>query len=275
MTQNKMWHEPTLHDLATLLNKDSAVRALVAIGTCALQGHADAWSDLDAVLVLESAALGRYYPSPDWLSPIGQVFAVDHAEGKHWSTLRVCLTDLRRIDLLMTTEQDLSEISVWPWNPFANGRRILFSRSTALDAALAQPARPAAPPDYSPDQFQSLANQFWFKGTLAVTKIARNDLLVGLHLALDMVRDCTVLAMALRDRAAGTAHHRVGGAYNHVVALLDTSCQPHNAEGILNIIKQSVTLFEQLSAEWSESYVPKGKTLLDLISCARDQVVAG
>jgi hypothetical protein len=39
---------------------------------------------------------------------------------------------------------------------------------------------------------------FRFKSVLAVTKVVRNNLLITLHLAQDLVRDCCVLGSRIR-----------------------------------------------------------------------------
>ncbi|TNM64534.1 hypothetical protein FHN55_13495 [Streptomyces sp. NP160] len=59
--------------------------------------------------------------------------------------------------------------------------------------------------------------EFRQAAALAVVKLARNDLLIGMHLALGLVQRCLVQAMVLRDRQLGTASHRVGGPFNEVV----------------------------------------------------------
>ncbi|MCL4393889.1 MAG: hypothetical protein M1482_03620 [Chloroflexi bacterium] len=88
-------------------------------------------------------------------------------------------------------------------------------------------------------------------------------------MALDMVRDCCVLGMLLRDRAAGTTHHRTGGAFNDVVAQLDRARQPYTPSGILDTIEQCSVAFDHLAAEWSKDYVPRRQPLLAWIGFAR------
>jgi hypothetical protein len=73
---------------------------------------------------------------------------------------------------------------------------------------------PSVPKRMPSDQFEQMTNDFRFKGMLAVAKVARSDLLVALHLSLDLIRDCCVLAMQLRDWETGTDHHRTGDAAN-------------------------------------------------------------
>jgi hypothetical protein len=109
---------------------------------------------------------------------------------------------------------------------------------------------------------------------LAVYKVARDDLLIALHLALDLVRDCAVLGMVLRDRAEGSDFHKTGGIGNHYVQQLQRTRKPYSASGILDRIEAVTTLFETLAQEWSPDYVPDSQPILDWIAAARDALNA-
>jgi hypothetical protein len=117
-------------------------------------------------------------------------------------------------------------------------------------------------------------NSFWFKGMLAVTKVVRNDLLIALHLALEMVQDCCVLGMLLRDRLEGTAHHRHGGVGNETVSQLAPTRQPYTASGILDSLEQSSLAFDRLAAQWSDDYQEQRHPLLAGINTARQALGA-
>lgn len=115
-----------------------------------------------------------------------------------------------------------------------------------------------------------MVNRFWAKSLVAVYKVARSDLLVALHLALDLVRDCCVLEMMLRDRTEGTAHHREGGIGIRLVAQLRDTEQPYTASGILEIVEQSGLAFDELARQWSDNYRERRHPLLQWIRQARD-----
>src|SRR5205823_591982 len=117
-----------------------------------------------------------------------------------------------------------------------------------------------------------MVNGFWFKGMLALTKVMREDRLIALHLALEMVQECCVLGMLLRDRAEGTAHHRHGGAGNEVAALLEGTRHPHTAAGILDSLEQAGIVFDRLAAHWSADYQNQRQPLLAWISAAREEL---
>jgi hypothetical protein len=102
-----------------------------------------------------------------------------------------------------------------------------------------------------------------------VTKVARDDLLIALHLALDLTRDCCVLAMLLRDRAAGTNYHRHGGIGNDFVKQLQTTEFSYDAPGILDGIERSCIAFDTLATQWSSEYENNCQPLLTAIRRAR------
>lgn len=70
------------------------------------------------------------------------------------------------------------------------------------------------PPEYQDvprEELERIVDEFWFKAAGAVAKVVRNDLLIGLHLAVDLARDSLVLQMTRRDREKKTTIHRIGG----------------------------------------------------------------
>ncbi|HET8631871.1 MAG TPA: nucleotidyltransferase domain-containing protein [Thermomicrobiales bacterium] len=270
------WQEGLARELAALLEPDAGVRALALFGSAARGGEAcDAWSDVDALVVVDGRARERFYPAPGWLRQLGDLYAWDQSAGEFAATTRVCFRDLRRLDLVIATEAALARIADWPRVPFWGGVRVLFSRSAVADHALAGPFARPAPPLLTPEEYAALANRFWFKATLAVGKVARGDLLIALHLALDLVRDCCVLGMVLRDRETGTAHHREGGSGNEVVAGLAGAAQPYTAAGILESVEQSAVAFDRLARRWSAGYREQRGPLLALIERARRTLAAG
>ena len=129
------------------------------------------------------------------------------------------------------------------------------------------------PAGQDPDEgFLAMANDFWFKGTLAVYKVVRNDLLIALHLALDLMRDCLVLKMMLRDRSAGKSHHRVGGPGNELVAQMNALTPGYSPAGILTMIQNASQIFEDLATEWQPGYEAKRAPLLKWIEQAQTSI---
>ena len=121
-------------------------------------------------------------------------------------------------------------------------------------------------------QFLELVRDFRFKSMLAVYKVVRNDLLIALHLAQDLICDCSVLGMMLRDRATGTNIHKHGGVGNQFVAQLEVTQKPFTPIGILDSVKASNEVFEKLAREWSNSYRENRQLLLDWIEKAKAEI---
>ena len=191
-----------------------------------------------------------------------------------FATTRVCFQDLRRIDVLITTETQLTQITKWPRVPFWKGVRVLFSRSYQVEAFLSDTFASPALSLVSDEVFEMMVHDFWFKALVAAYKIIRDDLLIALHLALDLVRDCCELEIMLRDRVEGTNIHREGGIGNQFVQQLEQTRQPYTALGILAMVEQSAHLFDELAIRWSDPYQEKREPLFAWIQLAREMVAA-
>ncbi|MHB0937136.1 MAG: aminoglycoside 6-adenylyltransferase [Armatimonadota bacterium] len=259
------WHEETIAQLTALLSSDEDVRGVVLGGSCAREDvRPDAWSDVDLGVVVAEGAMARFFPAAGWLAPIGALFACDAQTAAGGNILHVCFTDGRRIDITLVEEAALAAA-----NPFYPGLRVLLSRSLAMDRALEQPGAvpPWTPP--TPETFAELCNTFRSAAVMAIHKAARNEHLVALHLSLDLVRSCLLLAMHLRDRETGTNHHRDGSRGNHYVAGLSSLSQPYTQDGILEMITHSAAAFDELAREWSADYRPCREPLLAMVEQAR------
>jgi hypothetical protein len=173
---------------------------------------------------------------------------------------------------MITTESKAAEIRKWPDVPFYSGVRVIFSRSEVIDEIVAQKQYQQSFPTLSEEEFLKTVRDFRFKSMLAVYKVVRSDLLIGLHLALDLIRDCCVLGMLLRDRAMGTTIHKDGGVGNQPVAQLDVTRKPFTSLGILESIKESNEVFEKLAYEWSSNYQENRQPLLDWIEQAKAEL---
>ncbi len=272
MIQTGLWQDATLRDLIALLRSDERVRALVLKGSLA-DPHIqpDTWSDIDLTIVVADGVLAAFFPNTDWLAPLGEVYTFDQSSHGPSHTTRVCFTDFRRIDCYFIQESDFPRQTIQ-----STAIRSLFSRSSPVDETLAQATFKLPPaPEVSPQQFEHMVNQFWFKGMLTTSKVMRNDLLIATHLALELVQDTCVLAMLLRDRATGTSHHREGGMGNDFIAQLESTRQPYTPTGILDCVQQCSILFDTLAAQWSNDYRERRQPLLDWISyvktCLKEQ----
>jgi hypothetical protein len=231
--------------------------------------QATAWSDLDAVAVVRDGALERYWPALDWLRPLGEVFATDQSVGPWSRTTRVCFADFARLDLVVVTAGALASVARWEQVPFWSGCRIVFARAPAVAAALQRRYAPPPPGAMDDVAFATLANAFWFKATQAVVKVVQGDRLIALHLALDLLRDCCVLEMLLRDRETGTSVHRDGGRGNAFVDALGGAPAGYPAGAILDLVGECAARFDRLAGEWSADYAPRRAPLEGALARAR------
>jgi hypothetical protein len=270
MIRTDAWHEQAIEELQTILMPNDDVLALVLFGS-ALQSSSqfDLWSDLDWLLVVKDDAYSQFYPTTEWLSSFGKLYAFQQSENAFRGTTRACFMDLRRFDIVITTPSKLDRLAEWQHIPFWQGVRLLFSRSPQITQLLSQTWPSPKPTFPLQPEFDEMVNHFWFKAMLASYKVIRDDRLIALHLALDLVRDCCVLGMMLRDRAKGTNIHREGGIGNSVVAKLENTCSTYTVTGILDIIEQSSIQFDQLAAQWSDAYRERRYPLIEWLEHIR------
>ena len=264
------WQCKTIEQVKAVLERDEDVRGLVLIGSYTRDDiRTDIWSDVDIVIVVAGQALSRFYPATDWVSAIGEPYCFSQSSTNDYCVTRVYFEDGRRLDVVIASESSLAAIEAWEDNPLRYTNTCLFSRSPALDRALSMHFSPPVLKPVSPEEFDRMANDFVFKGMLAVSKIGRAELLVALHLSLDMIRDCLVLAMMIRDRENGSDHHRDGSEGNHFIELLQATQQPYTANGILDSIERSAQAFDDLASKWREGCKPRRGALLKWIEEAR------
>ena len=269
------WRDEAIAWIAAALSPDEDVRGVALLGSMAGGGTPDRWSDVDVLVVVAGGALGRYHPATPWLCGLGEVYAVAVSQMPFWSATRAFLVDGRRIDCVVLPEASLARVEEWGSSLFPGGVRVLFSRCVALDAALASAFPPESRPPLSRERLNEMANDFRFKGMLAASKVARGDLPVALHLSLDMVRDCCVLAMMARDRRTGTCHHRDGSGAEDLFALLSGAAGPFTPAGILDSIGNACAAFDALAAELDPSWRPSCRPLLDWVAQVRASIVGG
>ncbi len=260
------WQAETITALTGLLEDDPTVRALVLFGSAA-SGMCDAWSDIDLLLVVDEQALWHFFPTLDWLQALGEVYAFEQFPQVHGGLTRVCFSDLRRLDFVIVCE---SFVAQQDWSAkLSGGAHPLFSRSAAVERLLATTQVQPPPRLIAPEEFERMVQQFWYKAVMATTKVVRNDQLIALHLALELLQECCVLQMLLRDRVSGTNQHRDGGIGNVFVAQLEGMPPVYNAASILDLVEQSSRLFDALAGQWSDIYVERHTSLSTLLEQAR------
>ena len=269
----KYWQESMLDSLSSYFETDEDVLGLLLFGSFSKQEFLpDYWSDVDVLIVVKDISLDRFFPTTEWLNHFGRLYTYSQSADDFKCTTRACFENFNRIDFVITTESKLARISKWSGIPFFSGVKVLFSRSEVVDEIASQKYYQQKLPPVSEEQFLEMVRNFRFKSMLAVYKVVRSDLLIGLHLAQDLIRDCCVLGMMLRDRATGTNIHKYGGIGNQLVAQLEGTQKPFTPFGILDSIKETNEAFEKLACEWSSNYQEDRQPLLDWIEQAKAEL---
>ena len=267
------WQESMLDDLQANLERNEDVLGLLLFGSSSKPETArDEWSDIDILVVVKNDRMDRFFPTVAWITVFGRLYTYSQSSDDFKATTRVCFENFNRIDFVITTEEKLAKADHWTSAPFFSGTKLLFSRSEAVDEMARQREFPQTFTPATEDHFMEFVRNFRFKSMQAVYKVVRGDLLIALHLAQDLIRDCCVLGMMLRDRETGTNIHKHGGAGNQLVAQLEMARKSFTSMGILDSIEKSNVRFEKLAVEWSSEYQESRELLLNWIEKARVEV---
>ena len=267
MLVQSAWQQPFIEALQHYLYPQEEILALVVFGSAAQPGASlDPWSDVDALIIIKDKALSSYFPSVEWLRPFAPIYAYEQHTSEFTRTTQLCFSDMRRVDFVFMTEPALKKDKpVKFWQP----GRVVFSKETAVAQQLLKPAHISPFSLPSPSQFESLVNQFWYRSTVAVYKVIRDDWLIAWHLSLELIQDCCVLGMMLRDRQEQTNHHHAGGAGNEFVTQLPNIPAMNTTTAILDVIAETAVLFDDLARRWSAAYVERKRPLLAWIQAIK------
>jgi hypothetical protein len=217
------WQQRTLPVLAELASGDTRVSDFRVHGSVSgTAASADRWSDLDVLITATEPVM----VAEDFARQIGRslspVFAASRGGDASRYCVRLVLRDLRRIDVTTTAAARDEE-----------------------DGASAEQCEDPA------DAVAELINSFRFDAVLAAVKAARGDVLISAHLTLQLARHILVIAMLLRDRDAGTKHHRFGGSrWDAWASRLALAPAPYTQAGITAGIRSYITILEEIAANW-------------------------
>ena len=232
------WQQRTAPVLAELAAEDTRIGGLrvhgSALGTAA---SADRWSDLDLMITATDPAV----VAEDFAREIGRrlspVFADSRSGDSSAYCVRLVLRDLRRIDVTATT-------------------------LAGDDGGLASDAGS----ENLPDAVVEAIGAFHFDAVLAAVKAARGDVLIGAHLTLQLARHVLVIAMLLRDRDAGTTHHRFGGSHwDAWASRLARAPAPYCPAGITAAIRFYTTMLTDIAVNWDPPPQLDHSPLLELL----------
>lgn len=214
------WQFPLAAALIEYAQADTRVIDVHVHGSVAGGDNAlDEWSDLDLVVTARAPAA----VAEDLAAHIEAhhpVFAKQSSHGEDRHTVRLVLTDLRRIDISVNSEN-------------ATAPKPAPSTGTGLRHALL-----------------ALTSEFHFEAVLAAVKAARCDLLIATHLTLGLARHILVAAMLVRDHDKHTTHHRHGGTTHDTWATRLAGAPPPRDRGsITAAIRHYTTVLHSLLAE--------------------------
>lgn len=275
MAHEPTWQAQAVDQLSQTFRQDPDAKAFILGGSLAdPETQEDAWSDVDAAIILADQTVDRYYLTTAWLSPLGRLVGAERHEDHLTKTLRVCLEGLHRFDLLFIAESTLHNPSLWDRNPFHPSYVVVWSEVPDLETYIALFPAPTVYQDTPREEIEGLVDAFWLKASVAIVKVVRSDLLIGLHLALDLARDCLVLQMIRRDREKRTTIHRTGGWGNELATRIAWDGQEGAGEDALNLITRSCEVFDELASELLPGTDRRGPLLLPIIEAAR-QVCRG
>jgi hypothetical protein len=270
MNDSNTWQTHALAQLSQYFAADPDAKALVLTGSLAAADITpDFWSDIDVKIILADQALERYYTSLAWLQPFGQLIGAERHASPSTKTLRVCLAGFQRFDLVFIPESAVQSLTEGGEPLFHQPCILIWSKVPGLEKHIASSPPATIHEDVTGAAIANMADPFWLKAAVAITKVMRNDLLVGLHLALDLARDCLVLQMLRRDQALRTTVHRTGGWGNAEVEQFRWDSSECSEVKILDLIARSCTAFDELAAMLSPEYTTRWPLLSPAIARAK------
>jgi hypothetical protein len=242
------WQQRTLPALAQLAAQDVRISDFRVHGSASGAGAAvDCWSDLDVLFTAAEPSTAAEDLAREIGHHLSPVYAADRSGDLSAYTVRLVLRDLRRIDISATAPAGVEQ-------------------SPAAAAAQKQP--PA-------ERVVELIGTFQFEAVLAAVKAARHDVLIGGHLTLQLARHILVIAMLLRDRDAGTAHHRYGGSrWDAWASHLGEAPAPYTQAAITAAIRFYATKLDEIVAKWDPHVQLDNRPLLELLDAVEQHSTA-
>ncbi len=181
----------------------------------------DQWSDLDLLITAREPLAVAEDVAREIAEHHAPVFAASQSGDANRYTMRLVLSDLRRLDLT-----------------FEDATRQGADRTTT------------PPPSHVRSLIDPLVNDFRFDAVLAACKTARRDVLIGAHLTLGLARHVLVAAMILRDQSMGTTHHRHGDTrYDAWATRLAAAPAPYDPAAITAAIRYYTVALQDLLTE--------------------------
>ena len=263
---NGEWRDEALLQLEKIFRDDSDVVSLSLFGSTSKHDiKPDRWSDHDILLVVKDGTLDKFYPTREWLRVFGEIFGIVQNKDDIHCNVKVVFSDFKKLDFVICTEiQAVHELKV------LTRQKIVFSKKESITELLIN--APVNLGFYEEFPFTNLFEDFWYVSFVAVSKLIRNDMLISLHLALELYRKCLELGMWMRDRETKTNIHRVGGHRNELVENMSIQLQGSSKADIVELIEQCGREFDKLAKEWSVDYKEHFSTFEKLLTLAKEDI---
>jgi len=263
MINNGSWQADLLDALSTRLKAEQSVKALVLTGSLADDDVVtDEWSDVDLTAIVADTAVTDLASQRTWLTSLGTIVGLERHDTPRSVTLRVCFAPDHRVDVSLVSESVFREAVAREDPAASRAHKLLWSKIPETDQAIPRLFPKPTFDGISEQSISDIVEGFWLKASVAVAKTMRNDLLIALHLALDLERDCLVLQMIRRDRELGTNIHRTGGFGNDIVSRFRRSNDCSGPQEILGIIDRSARVLDELASDLLPSYTPRTELFL-------------
>ena len=269
---NDLWQIESLKKITEIISHLDGIKSIILVGSMATEfTDVDCWSDIDLKIILDDDVLNKYYPDSDWINSLGDIFSKENHENKHLKTSRICLKNFHRFDITFIPLSSLDKIENWEFNPFYGGYKIIKNSIDNLPNLIKKiPNIEYKKPNK--DWLLEFENNFWHKVNISIVKLVRNDLLISTHLAFDLIRDCLVLKMILRDRKLGTNIHRVGKWGNDYINELP-EIKLKSKVDILKMIDNSSNRFDTLMLELNSNYIKKSDLANKWLKKAESEII--
>ncbi|MBP9703033.1 aminoglycoside 6-adenylyltransferase [Candidatus Woesebacteria bacterium] len=245
------WHDSTLQHISSILKANNDVIALYVFGSFTEDAlEIDQWSDLDLLIIVQDDAIKNFYPMFDWLSSLGKILAYEQSNNKYQYVSKILFEENKKIDVLIVKESNVTNQIFHDKN-----LRLIFSKSTKMKTNINNQANSKI--NLYLYNLDELSNSFWYLAYTALAKTYRNDLIIGLHLTLDLYKKYLELLMWFRDKELKTNIHRIGGLYNDKVTKLHFKNSISSRVELIEMIKNVSIEFDLLAKQWDTNYISK------------------
>jgi hypothetical protein len=217
-----MWQTGVLAEIeaAALAHGAISVRAVGSVAA----GAVDAWSDLDAMIVVPDGQTAEFWPGMNWLPDLGEIAFRSSGRFPRPTAVRtgLLLADGRKIDVTVVEEYRVAEhlAMLADLCPAANG-----TDGSTLD---------------------NIASRVAFDAVTAIGRSARGERLLATQLALGLYVRCLDAAMAIRDLATDTCVHPGPTEHDGLVDLIPPTPGRPEPSDVLGMISAALDCFEQI-----------------------------